>query len=93
MNLSTMTQEALTELYDKYIPQFDNTYKVEIFPYGNSSSIKGINLDTYICFHATKVSFNGESLSLERDFPLGELKDITIVHGKYSILLNQSTFF
>lgn len=69
MNLSTMTQEALTELYDKYIPQFDNTYKVEIFPYGNSSSIKGINLDidTYICFHATKVSFNGESLSLERD--------------------------
>ena len=68
MNLSTMTQEALTELYDNYIPQFDNTYKVEIFPYGNiSNSIDEINLDDYICFHTTKVSFNGESLSLERD--------------------------
>lgn len=67
MNLSTMTQEALTELYDKYIPQFDNTYKVEIFPNGNNHSIGNINLDNYICFHTTKVSFNGESLSLERD--------------------------
>lgn len=67
MNLSTMTRDALTELYDNYIPQFDNIYKVEIFPNGNNPSIADINLDKYICFHTTKVSFNGESLSLERD--------------------------
>lgn len=68
MNLYTSTNEALTEIYDSYYPQYDNLYTVEISsPSIEGTSIEGINLENYIKFHATKVSFNGESLSLERD--------------------------
>lgn len=60
--------EALTEIYDNYFPQYDNLYTVEISsPSIEGTSIGGVNLENYIKFHATKVSFNGESLSLERD--------------------------
>ena len=48
--------------------QYDNLYTVEISsPSTEEISIEGFNLENYIKFHATKVSFNGESLSLERD--------------------------
>ena len=68
MNLYTSTNEALTEIYDSYYPQYDNLYTVEISsPSTEEISIEGFNLENYIKFHATKVSFNGESLSLERD--------------------------
>lgn len=68
MNLYTNTNEALTEIYDSYYPQYDNLYTVEISsPSTEEISIEGFNLENYIKFHATKVSFNGESLSLERD--------------------------
>ena len=68
MNLYTCTNEALTEIYDSYYPQYDNLYTVEISsPSTEEISIEGFNLENYIKFHATKVSFNGESLSLERD--------------------------
>ena len=68
MNLYTSTNEALTEIYDSYYPQYDNLYTVEISsPSTEKISIEGFNLENYIKFHATKVSFNGESLSLERD--------------------------
>ena len=68
MNLYTSTNEALTEIYDSYYPQYDNLYTVEISsPSKEEISIEGFNLENYIKFHATKVSFNGESLSLERD--------------------------
>ena len=68
MNLYTSTNEALTEIYDSYYPQYDNLYTVEISsPSTEEISIEGFNLENYIKFHATKVSFNGESRSLERD--------------------------
>ena len=68
MNLYTSTNDALTEIYDSYYPQYDNLYTVEISsPSTEEISIEGFNLENYIKFHATKVSFNGESLSLERD--------------------------
>ena len=67
MNLYTSTNEALTEIYDSYYPQYDNLYTVEISYATRGVSIEGLNLENYIKFHATKVSFNGESLSLERD--------------------------
>lgn len=67
MNLYTSTNEALTEIYDSYYPQYDNLYTVEISYPTEEISIEGFNLENYIKFHATKVSFNGESLSLERD--------------------------
>ena len=68
MNLYTSTNEALTEIYDSYYPQYDNLYTVEISsPSTEKISIEGFNLENYIKFHATKISFNGESLSLERD--------------------------
>ena len=67
MDSNTLINEALIELYDNYTPQYDNLYKVEIFSNSNSTSINGINLSNYISFHTTKVSFNGESLSLDRD--------------------------
>ena len=67
MDINTFTNEALIELYDNYTPQYDNLYKVEIFSNSSRTSIKGINLSNYISFHTTKVSFNGESLSLDRD--------------------------
>ena len=67
MYTNTFINEALIELYDNYTPQYDNLYKVEIFSNSNSTAIKGINLSNYISFHTTKVSFNGESLSLDRD--------------------------
>ena len=68
MNLYTSTNEALTEIYDSYYPQYDNLYTVEISsPSTEEISIEGFNLENYIKFHATKISFNGESLSLERD--------------------------
>ena len=67
MDTNTFINEALIELYDNYTPQYDNLYKVEIFSNSNSTAIKGINLSNYISFHTTKVSFNGESLSLDRD--------------------------
>lgn len=68
MNLYTNTNEALTEIYDSYYPQYDNLYTVEISsPSTEKISIEGFNLENYIKFHATKVFFNGESLSLERD--------------------------
>lgn len=67
MDTNTFINEALIELYDNYTPQYDNLYKVEIFSNSSTTSIKGINLSNYISFHTTKVSFNGESLSLDRD--------------------------
>lgn len=65
-----VTNLELSELYTNYKPAFDNLYKVEIFSAGsnsNDTSIDNINLENYICFHTYSVSFNGESLSLERD--------------------------
>lgn len=67
MDLDILTNEALIELYDNYTPQYSNLYKVEIFSNGYTTALDGINLKDYICFHTTKVSFNGESLSLDRD--------------------------
>lgn len=67
MNLYTNTNEALTEIYDSYSPQYDNIYTVEISSATRGVYIEGLDLENYIKFHATKVSFNGESLSLERD--------------------------
>ena len=67
MDLDILTNEALIELYDNYTPQYSNLYKVEIFSNGYTTALDGINLKDYICFHTTKVLFNGESLSLDRD--------------------------
>ena len=67
MDLDILTNEALIELYDNYAPQYSNLYKVEIFSNGYTTALDGINLKDYICFHTTKVLFNGESLSLDRD--------------------------
>lgn len=70
MNLYTKTNEALIELYDNYIPQYDNLYTVSISTSSESGStinVEGLDFENYIQFHATKVTFNGESLSLERD--------------------------
>lgn len=65
-----VTNRELSELYTNYKPAYDNLYKVEIFSadgYAFAPGVNDINLTNYISFHTYSVSFNGESLSLERD--------------------------
>ena len=51
------TSQYINNLYD-YRPAYKNLYKIEI--------LGDINMCNYCLLHATQVSFNGESLTLQR---------------------------
>ena len=53
----------LTEVYVNYKPAYNNLYTIEIF----SSDGTTDTMSNYIKFHATNVTFNGESLNLTRN--------------------------
>jgi len=55
----------ITSIYNNYHPAFKNLYKIEIYP-GSSEDVTE-DIKTYIGLHATSITFNGETLSLERN--------------------------
>lgn len=65
-NLSSSgTSLNINSIYKDYSPAFDNLYTIEILPIKSESTVFPIT--DYIKFHATNVTFNGESLNLERN--------------------------
>lgn len=61
-----ITASELTELYTKYNPAAKNLYTVQIYATNEeTTAIEDVN--DYLKFHATSVTFNGETFDLERN--------------------------
>lgn len=61
MGLETISN--LTDVYLNYKPAYNNLYGIEIFSVDGTTDV----MNDYIQFHATNVTFNGESLNLNRN--------------------------